>query len=58
MNIQLENIFANIIIIFLGMTGGIALAEILKTPLKKCKECGNRSYLGEQNCMFCGGPFK
>ncbi|WP_338097938.1 hypothetical protein [Methanolapillus ohkumae] len=34
------------------------LAEILKTPLKKCKKCKNRSYLGETHCMFCGGRFK
>ncbi|WNY25560.1 hypothetical protein [Methanolapillus millepedarum] len=54
MNKTIEDLIA----IMMALIGGIALIEILKTPLKKCKNCQNRNYLGDSDCQFCGGELK
>jgi len=42
--------------VFLGVIGGMALAEILKNILqKKCSFCNNLNESNQDYCKFCGG---
>lgn len=42
--------------IALGILGGIALAELLKSlSQKKCSNCNNINEANREFCKFCGG---